>query len=118
MIGPNARAFAHEVGHNLGLLHEREQSIQQPFGHGFTLNPPSCLSTIMAYGIRCLLRDDHTVLRPVPLFASPWRYNLLDGLPLGVPRLTTSRGPDGPADAVLRINRNRHVFANFRPRGD
>ena len=120
VIGDTARSFAHEIGHNLGLLHEREEtrtSYQQQFGHGFSINPPSCFSTIMSYGNRCLLRDGFRLVRALPYFASPWRYDLRDGRPLGVSRFTTSRGPDGPADAVLRINRNRHIFANFRHHG-
>ena len=117
VTGPNASAFAHELGHNMGLLHDRQEpwTRQHPFGHGFTLKAPLCITTIMSYGARCYLRDGGRLGRGIPLFSSPWRYDPQSGKPLGAPRFTSSRGPDGPADGTLRINRNRHIVANLRP---
>ena len=108
-----ARVFAHEVGHNLGLLHDRWVDGPSTFGHGFVTGA-LCEQTIMAYGFRCEaagLPD----FRLVPFYSSPWRYSPGTGRPLGVSRLSGVRGPQGPANAVLAINRNRHTVANFRP---
>lgn len=108
------RVFAHEVGHNMGLLHDRYEAGPETFAHGFVTEDASCEQTIMAYPNRCEDRG----LAPfsfVPFYSSPWRYSPHTGRALGVPRHSNVRGPQGPADAVLAINRNRHRVANFRP---
>ena len=113
-LGPlNGRTLAHEFGHALGMGHER---IERQFGgplrsysHGFTT--PDCDGTIMSYDSEC----NHRFRASVPLYASPWRYSPRDGSPLGVARLSKTRGARGPADAILTLNRNRHRVANLRP---
>ena len=115
----NTITFAHEVGHNFGILHERYQfpSIgswrRQTYEHGFTYTLKiGCKHTIMSYGAECAGAEWHYA---VPFYASPWRYVPHDGRALGVTRFSKERGARGPADAVLALNRNRHYVANFRP---
>ena len=123
--GRSHRVLAHEIGHNLGIAHERAErllqgNLTQPnnYGYGFSTSGfrdpnrdvRACNSTIMAYGVeRC------STARFLPFYASPWRYDPEDGSPLGVTRFSRERGARGPADAVLTINRNRHRVANLRP---
>ena len=101
--------FAHEVGHNFGIEHERYEFNlwNTRYQHGFTTG--ACEVTIMSYGTECYRR------RLIPFYASPWRYSPRDGSALGVTRFSNVRGVRGPADAVLTLNRNRHPVANFRP---
>ena len=104
--------FAHEVGHNFGLLHERFElggpGVDVHRGHGFTTE--RCSATIMSYSSECWQS------RPrVPFYASPWRYSPRDGHALGVSRFSKERGVQGPADAASRMNHTRHRVANFRP---
>ena len=101
--------FAHEIGHNFGLHHERYQSWGGAYAYGFTAG--HCSTTIMSYGVECL---GHRRFFP-PLYASPWRYDPRSGRALGTTRLSKERGVRGPADATLALNRNRHLVAKFRP---
>ena len=106
--------FAHEIGHNFGISHERVEAstaATRAYEHGFTTE--SCRRTIMSYGVgEC----PYTMRRPV--YASPWRYDFGDGRPLGVTRFSKVRGAGGPADAVLTLNRNRPRVVNYRPSRD
>ena len=110
----SASTFAHEVGHNFGIFHERYEPsgissavMIYQYTHGFTTG--GCESTIMSYGVECIGRNR------IPFYASPWRYSPRDGRALGVTRFAKERGASGPADAVLTLNRNRHRVANLRP---
>ena len=109
--GGHTRTFAHEVGHNFGIQHERSEPIARiaVYQHGFTMKGCSG-HTIMSYGMEC-----DRVARTLPFYASPWRYSLSHGRALGVTRTSKERGARGPADAVLTLNRNRHRVANYRP---
>ena len=111
----NGAIFAHQIGHNFGILHERHEfvnTVPQAYQHGFTTE--GCDVTIMSYGTECRGRGDRGENR-IPFYASPWRYGLHDGRALGTTRFSKERGARGRADAVLTLNRNRHAVANFRP---
>ena len=114
--------FAHEIGHNLGIYHEKIE-FERLLGtflyyYGFnalsrsvqdgSIGSLSCYSTLMSYGLGCSASN-------VPYFASPWRYTPLEGSAFGTNRFSRDRGVRGAADAVLTINRNRHRVANRNP---
>lgn len=109
--------FAHEVGHGFGVGHERKRQsdwaniIPGTYDHGFVVRTQGCERTIMAYGTECGAGGAGFL----PFYASPWRYHPRHGGALGVPSFSKVRGPRGPADAVLELNRNRHRVADFRP---
>ena len=109
----SSRVFAHEIGHNFGVMHDRSATSGGPVGpHGFphAFTAEDCTtSTIVSYSIGCRSKR-------VPWYASPWRYHPEDGRPLGVTRFSRERGARGPADAVFAMNRNRHLIASFRSR--
>ena len=108
--------LAHEIGHNFGLVHDRSDyaSGLPSYSFGFNaVNGRVCTKTIMSYGQDCVYSP--TYPQPAPYYSSPWRYRPVDGQPLGVSRFSKERGPNGPADAVLGLNRKRHTIANFRP---
>lgn len=104
--------FAHEIGHNFGLKHDRFDGGMAGYRHGFTTR--SCDRTIMSYANKCDGLLTFT-LSSFPFYASPWLYSPLDGHAFGVDRFSKVRGARGPADAVLTLNRNRHRVANLRP---
>ena len=107
--GGNPTTFAHEVGHNMGLAHDRSSDYNRvDFPHGFTTE--HCFGTIMSYGSTCRRHG----VPELPFYASPWRFDPAHGVPLGVTRFAKEQGARGPADAVLALNRNRHRAANYR----
>ena len=110
--------FAHELGHNMGLLHERaiewleEPGKLFPYAHGYVLKNkhgafPLGWSTIMAYGNF----EDVPIVR----FSNP-NQNFPDesGDPLGVPGSVETGTEDGPADAARALSQTRHIVANHR----
>ena len=107
----NSFAFAHELGHNMGLRHERANdpgNTPFPYSHGIQLlNPEGFLrfATIMASS------GPH----PVPRFSNPRQWHPDEsGIRMGVPGDDPSDSADGPADAVRSLNGTRRLVANFR----
>ena len=103
--------FTHELGHNMGLMHERADNPgNQPFpyshGHAFEYPPGAdsvTYGTVMYTGLF------------MNRFSNPGqRFPDAQGVPLGVPGDAPSDSADGPADAVRHLNEARGTVANFR----
>ena len=109
----NSFAFAHELGHNMGLRHDRGRDVGNtpfPYSHGYVVNDPTPaldgLHTIMAYG-----SAGKRILR----FSNPHhRYPDAEGAVIGVHGDQPSDSADGPAHAARSLNETRRVVANFR----
>ena len=129
----SATIFAHELGHNMGLSHDRYRILDTekakgllPFSYGYVNNlafgsaaaGDDCFATIMAYPDRCI--DAGLPTFGVPYFSTPdLRYPDGDGAPLGVPKSNDEEWADGPADAVRALNLNLPRIVNYhRGRGD
>ena len=105
-FGGNVTTFAHELGHLLGIAHEREDgsnNLPFPYSHGYAVRVPDegGVSTIMvSWG------------GDLPRFSNPrQRYR---GVPLGVPGEERTGSADGPADAARSMNETRREVANYR----
>lgn len=118
--------LAHEVGHVMGLLHDRyaEGRVWDsllPYAYGYVnqrafegIAPEeSRWYTIMAYRSQCV--DQGFECRRLQRFSNAnQRYPAEIGDPLGVPGDQRTDSVDGPADAVRSLNENRHLIAAFR----
>ena len=127
---PTSGCFAHELGHNMALRHERyEQSFKRDWGGGVLTPDPaygyvnqralgagapasSRWRTIMAYGTQC--EDADLRCNELLRFSNPRQQ--YDGDPLGVPQEPATRGVDGPADAVAVLNATGPAVALWRDR--
>ena len=117
--------FAHELGHIMGLYHDRYQQCggdcsghtRFPYAFGYVnqeaLEPGASDTafwrTIMAYPNQCggcsqILRFSN----PDQIYPDP------GGDPLGKAGLEPAAGVDGPSDAVRMLNRTRGYVANYR----
>ena len=125
--------FTHELGHNLGLAHDRATFygpdgpsdsiyVWRPWAYGFT-NAVSyansahdrCLTTIMAYDIHCAeagaMAAEYVPLLRFSTPASSW-----NSIVLGVLGDTETAGVRGPADAVRALRESVHLVAAYRSR--
>ena len=117
--------FAHELGHNLGLRHDRFQEHHNRGGwrpdpaYGYVNQQALVASaaqsrrwhTIMAYGIQCADADISCAW--LPRFSNPRQsYN---GDPLGIP-FGEGSGMSGPADAAAVLNTTGPAVALWRDR--
>ena len=120
--------FAHEVGHGMGLVHDRYVECRgspsctladhYPYSFGY-VNPrgleagspaPSRWITIMAYPDRCTHAG--ASCPQLPRFSNPLQFR--GGDPLGRTGDRDAASVDGPADAVRALNNARHSVADFR----
>ena len=119
--------LAHEIGHVMGLLHDRYdvQSASRvlnlpPYIYGYVNQsafesgaPERRWRTIMAQDYQC--RDEGFYCRRLPRFSNPnQRYPDDAGDLLGVPGEQRTDAVDGPADAVRGLNDHRSLVAGFR----
>ena len=115
-------AFPHEIGHNMGLHHDRYE-VGVPLtgsNYGYVnqrmFEPGAPESarwrTIMAYPDQCLDVIDYWCTW-LPYFSNPDKT--YKGAPMGVPVDHPSTGADGPADAVGILNDRSEIMANYRP---
>ena len=121
----SSSTFAHELGHIMGLYHDRYEVCgddcgrftQFPYAFGYVnqeaLEPgapdTAFWRTIMSYSNQCSRCP--TILR----FSNPDQiYPDPGGDPLGKAGLEPAAGADGPADAVRMLNRTRGYVANYR----
>ena len=117
--------FAHELGHNMGLHHDRfhvqvfEESVSSHPAYGyanqrvFTADAPqsSRWVTIMSYRGHCFLAD--VTCSRAPRFSNPrQRYG---GDPLGIP-FGRGSGLAGPADAASVLDATGPAVAAWRDR--
>ena len=119
--GPRGLTFAHELGHNMGLNHDRYEFGVPARGanYGYVnqrmFEPDAPESarwvTIMAYGTQCGEVGGFGCYQ-VSYFSNP--ELTYKGDPMGVPADHPSTGVDGPADAVGTLNNRREIVANFR----
>ncbi len=128
VIFPDAGCFAHELGHNMALRHDRyEQSFEREWGGGVLTPDPaygyvnqrvlgagapesSRWATMMAYSTQC--DDAGFPCRKLLRFSNPRQQ--YDGDPLGVPQEPANRAVDGPADAVAVLNATGPAVALWR----
>ena len=119
--------FAHELGHNMGLRHDRYQTHHREGGarshpaYGY-VNPGGAAAgaarssrwrTIMAYNRQCA--DVHALCPRLLRFSNPRQS--LNGAPLGVPFADGGEsGATGPADAVAALEATGPAVARWRDR--
>ena len=121
------RTFAHELGHIMGLSHDRYQENEaesdlrhalHPYSFGY-INRPGLRRnadnrrrwiTIMAYPTQC--SDRGVRCSGVMRFSNP--NQRLHGDRLGAPGTARVARVNGPADARRTLNETRRTIANFR----
>ena len=100
------KTFAHELGHLMGLAHQRENDNSNwpfPYSHGYELRDDRGLAIIST-----IMHQSGWTGR----FSNP--RQTYRGHRLGVPGDEPTLSVDGPADAVRSLNGTRRVVANFR----
>ena len=127
--------FAHELGHLMGLKHDRytryyyenrsEINSPFPYAHGYVnqrafdngADEKSRWHTIMAYPNQLtaagfVFTESFELMR----FSNPTQFH--HGDPMGVPGDEASDAVDGPSDAVRTLNNTRSIVANYRQHAD
>ncbi len=115
-------AFAHELGHNMGLSHDRyiaHNLLPQP-GYGYVNQrgleagapPSSRWRTMMSYDRQC--RDAGFSCTKLLRFSNP--RQAWNGDPLGVRFEPDAFGVAGPADAAVILNATAPLVAEWRDR--
>ena len=126
--GCGGRSFAHELGHNMGLrhdryqVHENEGSLRAHPAYGYVNQqtfesgapPSSRWFTIMGYPTQC--DDAGLSCGRLLAFSSPRLQTTMDGDTLGVPYGDGGSGVTGPADAVAVLNATGPAVALWRDR--
>ena len=116
----NSSAFAHELGHGMGLRHERSKDAENspfPYSHGFVVHDgsPELPPERGGLGMQTVMTATRNPPIDIPRFSNPnLRYPDDSGPALGVPGDEPSDAADGPADAARSLNGTRRLVANFR----
>jgi hypothetical protein len=103
----SGNTFAHELGHNKGLLHDRFVQASAPnsvyhFGYVDTIGR---FRTIMSYSNKCTAAG--VSCTRIPNYASPLRSH--NGRPTGI-----AKGRAGAADAARKLRENAATVAAWR----
>ena len=126
-LSGDGTTVAHELGHNMGLLHDRHDDVGNepfPYSHGFVyehaaLRGEGTYYNPRVYGTIMSQYSGVGYAGYVLAFSDPDRSHPEDpDLKLGVPGDEPSSAPDGPADAVRHLNEVRGILANVRARAD
>ena len=123
-----ASTFVHELGHLMGVAHDRYESCSGercfsgafPYGHGYVnqraferaLPFSARWRTVMAYEDQCV--DSGFRCQQLMRFSNPAQS--MSGVPMGVPGRHESSDVNGPSDAVRTLNLTRELVSNFRAR--
>ena len=126
--------FTHELGHNLGLRHDRYQhftygnsrAAHVPYAYGYsnaeTFSPVGggqCWHTVMAYDRHCFdVPGGRGFATPVLRFSSPYRRHPSSGEPLGALGEVETHSVYGPADAARALELTRTQVAAYYHRPD
>ena len=119
--------FAHELGHNFGLHHDRYALWYNPpndaayaYGVGYVnqrafdagATSSSRWRTVMAYNSQC---SSSAINCPrVLYFSNPEISHPVSGDPMGIPATATTTGILGPSDAQLALDNTSPIVAAFR----
>ena len=126
--------FTHELGHNLGLKHDRyaqftissSGAAHVPYAYGHsnadTFSPIAggrCWHTVMAYEHHCFdVPGGRGFVVPILRFSSPYRRHPSSGEPLGVLGEVETYSVYGPADAARALELTRAQVAAYYHRPD